>query len=189
MSRLDQRAADAQARTKTKSGTEATAAPTVHATAVAIGDAAVLLRGPPGSGKSDLALRCITLGQLPDAFASQSPWPDASQPVALVGDDYLMAEPQHGDPPWLKVAPPPPIAGLLEVRGIGLVSIDYRRSAVARLVVDLDKDAPDRMPQRPFDTVEIGGIPVPVTRLCSFEESAAVKVLLLLNSVMAAIDA
>ena len=71
----------------------------LHASAVARGAEAVLLLGPPGSGKSDLALRLI-----------QNGW-------ALLADDQCVLRNVGG---MLRVDAPAPLRGLLEVRGLGI---------------------------------------------------------------------
>ncbi|MFC3228042.1 HPr kinase/phosphorylase [Marinibaculum pumilum] len=87
----------------------------LHATCIAIGEAGVLLRGPSGSGKSDLALRLIDAG------------------AALVADDMVALAATDGR---LRAAPPPPLAGLLEVRGIGPLRLPHRDADLC-LAVDL----------------------------------------------------
>lgn len=87
----------------------------LHASCIAIGEAGVLLRGPSGSGKSDLALRLIDGG------------------AALVADDMVALTVLDGT---LRAAAPPPLAGLLEMRGIGPLRLPHR-DAVLRLAVDL----------------------------------------------------
>ena len=78
---------------------------TVHATAIASAGAAVLLRGPSGSGKSDLALRCLYLTT-----------PEGT-PFQLLADDRVIVEMSNGD---LRARAPEVLRGLLEVRGFGL---------------------------------------------------------------------
>ena len=92
-------------------------AATIHASCVAIGDAGVLLRGPSGSGKSDLALRLIDQGAM------------------LVADDMVVLTAMTGG--HLQAHAPAPLAGLLEVRGIGPLRLAYRDSIELRLAVDL----------------------------------------------------
>lgn len=124
---------------------------TIHATAVARDGAAVLLVGPSGAGKSDLALRLIDRG-----------W-------NLVADDRVVPV-RRGDALWLGA--PAAIAGLLEVRGVGLVRLPYV-VAPARLVVDLAL-APARLP-RPM-TRAVAGVTLPLAALRPFEASAPLKV-------------
>jgi HPr kinase/phosphorylase len=108
------------------------APPTIHASAVLTGARAVLIRGPAGSGKSRLALNLIQAashGQL--TFAR------------LVADDRVHIEAAHGR---LIARPPAALAGLLEVRGLGIVQLPYEPMAVVSWVVDLDVAASIRMP-------------------------------------------
>jgi HPr kinase/phosphorylase len=119
--------------------------PTVHASAVLVGNRAVLIRGGAGSGKSRLALALIgatATGML--CFAR------------LVGDDHVHVEPCHGR---LLVRPAPPLAGLIEVRGVGIRRLDYEPAAIVGLVVDLAAQDAERLPQ-PGETV-IEGIGLP----------------------------
>jgi serine kinase of HPr protein (carbohydrate metabolism regulator) len=128
-----------------------TAPPTIHATAVAVRGAGVLLLGPPGSGKSDLALRLIDRG------------------AVLIADDRVMAT-AKGDGLWLSA--PLAIAGLIEVRGLGLLTL-ARTEAAAVLVVDL-VSTPDRLPVRALR--EVAGVRLPVLAVRPFEASAPLKV-------------
>ena len=99
----------------------------VHASCVAVGGRGVLLRGPPGAGKSDLALRLIEAGAI------------------LVADDQVALTSSGGT---LFAEPPARIAGLLEVRGIGIVSMDYVPQCPVDLVIDLaEPQAIERMPE------------------------------------------
>ncbi|TAD83469.1 MAG: serine kinase [Sphingomonadales bacterium] len=113
----------------------------IQAGAVAIGGRALLIEGPPGSGKSSLALTLIDRG------------------ATLIGDDAvaLTADGEH-----LIAAPPPSIAGLLEVRGIGLVQLPVALRAPVALILALGGPPPDRLPETPLPTRMIGGVPVPV---------------------------
>jgi len=114
---------------------------TVHATAVLVGQKAVLIRGPSGSGKSRLALLLLQL-----------------LPIArLVGDDRLHLEPASGS---LLARPAKELAGLLEVRGLGIRQLPFEPVAVVGLVVDLAGQA-ERMPESPATRTEIAGISLP----------------------------
>ncbi|TMJ12115.1 MAG: aldolase [Alphaproteobacteria bacterium] len=130
---------------------------TIHATCVAIGGRGVLLRGPSGSGKSDLALRLIDRG------------------AALVGDDYVVVAAHSGG---LIARPAPNIAGQMEVRGIGIVELPFLPEVRVCLVVDL-ADAPVRMPEPASETFEC--ITIPKVELSSLEASAPIKVEMALN--------
>ncbi|MEO6041041.1 MAG: HPr kinase/phosphatase C-terminal domain-containing protein [Croceibacterium sp.] len=115
---------------------------TLHqASCVAIGGRGVLIEGPPGCGKSSLALALIDRG------------------AALIGDDGVELEARAG---WLWALPPPNIAGLLEVRNVGLVRYPATSAPLA-LAVRLDPQAP-RYPE----TIELQallGRQLPLVRL------------------------
>jgi HPr kinase/phosphorylase len=119
--------------------------PSVHASAVLAGARAVLIRGAAGAGKSRLALAVLEAGQtglLPFA--------------RLVGDDRVHLEPTHGR---LLVRPVPALAGLIEVRGVGIRKVPYEPVAVVGLVVDLGAADAERLP--PTEITEVCGIRVP----------------------------
>ena len=91
-----------------------------QATCVAIGGRGLLIEGAPGRGKSSLALALIDRG------------------ATLVGDDGVLLELRDGR---LWALPPPRIAGLLEVRNVGLIRLQAEAAPVS-LVVRLDAEAP-----------------------------------------------
>jgi len=127
---------------------------TVHATTVAIDGAGVMLRGPSGSGKSDLALRLIDRG------------------ARLVADDRTVLTLCDGG---VQASAPPEIATKLEVRGLGIVRMPESGSAPLRLVVDLKPEGEiERMPGRTRATLL--GVSLPALRLDPFEASAAAKI-------------
>ena len=135
----------------------------IHATCVDFGHAAVLLRGPSGSGKSDLAIRLIDRGAL------------------LVADDQVELESRGGE---LWARPPATIAGRIEARGLGLMTLPYVAKARVRLVVELaPKDAIPRLPEAASSELE--GVRLPLYRLTAFEASAAAKLRLLARSLPA----
>lgn len=130
-----------------------------HASCVALGDRAVLIRGPSGSGKSDLTLRLIDDG------------------ARLLADDYTMLTREGGR---IIAAPPDAIAGRLEVRGIGLVTLPTARDVPLALVIDLvGEGGEERLPD-PRDT-EIEGVRLPLLELWPFAASATAKVRLALD--------
>jgi serine kinase of HPr protein (carbohydrate metabolism regulator) len=121
-------------------------APTVHASAVLVGAHALLIRGPAGSGKSRLALRLIEAaesGVLPFA--------------RLVADDRLRLEPWHGR---LLARAPEELAGLIEVRGLGIRRIAHEPVAVVGGVVDLAATDAERLPNR-NTPIEVEGVLLP----------------------------
>ena len=124
----------------------------LHGTCVDLGGVAVLLRGPPGAGKSDLALRLIDGG------------------AHLVADDQVELQLERGR---LVPRAPAAILGLIEARGIGLLPVPARSGATLGLVVDLTTDDIERMPEP--SVVELLGVRVPVVRLNPFEASAVAK--------------
>jgi HPr kinase/phosphorylase len=130
----------------------------LHATAIAIDGRAVLLRGASGSGKSDLALRLIDAG------------------ARLVSDDQCELY-RRGEE--VIVRAPATIAGLLEVRGIGLVRFDALAEAPVAAIVDLvAPESVERLPAR--QTATILEIALPLIAVTPFEASAPAKLRLVL---------
>jgi serine kinase of HPr protein (carbohydrate metabolism regulator) len=125
----------------------------IHATAVAIGRRGVLLRGPSGSGKSDLALRLIDGG------------------ARLIADDVVEIE-RRGDALWARA--PAALKGKIEVRGVGILAVPSVAGARIALAVDLVVPrAVERYPD-PIH-VRILGIRLKLLKLWAFEASAAAK--------------
>jgi serine kinase of HPr protein (carbohydrate metabolism regulator) len=125
----------------------------VHGTAVELAGIGVLLRGASGSGKSDLALRLVDSG------------------ARLIADDRTLLR-RQGD--LLLASAPPTIAGRLEVRGIGIMSVPCVASAPLRLVVDLvAPGAVERLPEARF--ASLLGLDLPLILLAPFEPSAPAK--------------
>ncbi len=145
----------------------AASATTFHASAVLVGARAVVIRGPSGSGKSRLALGLIEAGRSGRLVFAR-----------LVGDDRIFLAPAGGR---LLVRPANNIAGLIEVRGAGLLRLDYEPEAIAGLVVDLADDGAERLPLETSDTAEICGVRIP--RLAVAAEAEALPgVLARINS-------
>jgi len=123
------------------------AAATVHASAVLAGRRAILIRGPAGAGKSRLALALIQAAQCGLITFAR-----------LVGDDRVELAAAHGR---LLARAPQTLAGLIEVRGLGIRRLDHEGVAVIGLVVDLAVSDAERLPGRATQEVEIYGILIP----------------------------
>jgi len=119
----------------------------VHASAVLVGDRAVLIRGPSGAGKSRLAFDLILAGR-----AGQIP------SAVLVGDDRVHLEQSGGH---LVIRPARELAGLIEVRGLGIFSCDYAPQAIVALVVDLAAADAERLPPPEALRTQISGTKIP----------------------------
>jgi serine kinase of HPr protein (carbohydrate metabolism regulator) len=133
-------------------------AETVHASTVAADGRAVLISGPSGSGKSDLALRLLDRG------------------FTLVSDDQTVVK-KDGD--RLLASAPPTIAGKLEIRGIGIIDVDRTENVPVALLVELTSDIqrlPDDSRERP-----ILGVTLPLITIDAMTASAASKVALALD--------
>ena len=119
----------------------------VHASAVLVGSRAVLIRGPSGSGKSRLAFDLILAGR-----AGQIP------KAVLVGDDRVFLEENNGQ---LAVRPARELAGLIEIRGLGIRRCDFAEQAIVGLVVDLCAADAERMPPAEAMLTRISGVKIP----------------------------
>jgi serine kinase of HPr protein (carbohydrate metabolism regulator) len=139
----------------------------VHGTCVALGRRAALLRGPAGSGKSDLALRFLFLARR---------GPAALDPPGLVADDQVRLT-RMGD--RVLAAAPESIRGEMEVRGVGIVGVKPVLESELVVVVDLvDAGAVERLPAP--GEVQVLGLALPLLRLTPFESSAPMKLALAL---------
>lgn len=136
----------------------------IHGTCIAIAGIGVLLRGPSGSGKSDLALRLMD------------------------GDGQLVADDQcvlQVDEQGVFASAPSTIAGLLEVRGVGIVQVQTVARAPIGLVIDLvaQADEPHLPPKgTPLPRVKLIGCGVPHLQLWPFAASAPAKVRLAVHA-------
>ncbi|WP_341632418.1 HPr kinase/phosphorylase [Sphingomonas agri] len=133
-------------------------AETVHASTVAVDGRAVLITGPSGSGKSDLALRLLDRG------------------FSLVSDDQTIVK-RSGE--RLLASAPGTIAGKLEVRGIGIVQMEHVSDVPVALIVELTSDIqrlPDDSRERP-----ILGVKLPLISTDAMTASAPSKVALALD--------
>ncbi|WP_213773800.1 HPr kinase/phosphatase C-terminal domain-containing protein [Bradyrhizobium sp. dw_78] len=123
------------------------ASASVHASAVLVGNRAVLIRGPSGAGKSRLAFELILAGR-----AGQVP------PAVLVGDDRVHLEARGNQ---LLVRPARPLAGLIEIYGLGIRRCDFVEEAVVGLVVDLAAEDAERLPPPEALHLHINGVIIP----------------------------
>jgi HPr kinase/phosphorylase len=114
---------------------------------VLIGSHAALIRGPAGSGKSRLALALI------DAAAT-----GRIHFARLVADDRVELTVSHGR---LLARPPATLAGLIEVRGVGIRRVAFEAVAVVGQVIDLADDDGERIPAPAAQMTEINGIRLP----------------------------
>ena len=131
----------------------------VQASCVAIGGRALLIEGAPGSGKSSLALALIDRG------------------AVLIGDDGVQLEAKDGR---LYASPPPNIAGLLEVRNLGLLTFPTATQVQVALAVRLDPAA-ERFIDTP-DKARHCGMDLPLIRLWPDAPLLAVKAELALRT-------
>ena len=139
----------------------------VHGTCIAFGATGLLLRGPSGAGKSDLALRLINRPNIRPSMTAR-----------LVADDQVAVNRRDNE---LWASAPSQIAGLMEVRGVGLVRIEPVAEVRLRLVLDLGP--PGAMPRLPeADCFTIDRIAVPLYPCAPFEASAPDKIAILVRS-------
>lgn len=133
----------------------------IHASCVAIGNQAILLMGASGMGKSDLCLRMIM-----------------QKNAALIADDRVDLSIVNNT---LIASVPANIAGLLEVRGLGLEHFPYQNNVPVTLAVELVKNIEDveRMPEEAF--YEVLGCQIRKIKLYAFEVSAVDKIFLAIN--------
>jgi HPr kinase/phosphorylase len=119
----------------------------IHASAVRVGEYAILIRGPSGAGKSRLAFELIMAGRV-----TQIP------PSVLVGDDRVHLEVSGHQ---LVVRPAAALAGLIEIRGLGIRRCDFVSEAYVGLVVDLAAADGERLPSPAARSIRISGVELP----------------------------
>jgi HPr kinase/phosphorylase len=121
-------------------------AASIHASAVKVGDLAVLIRGPSGAGKSRLAIELILAGR-----AGQIP------PAVLVGDDRVHLDTRGGEV-WVRAASG--LQGLIEIRGLGIRGCDFVSEARVGLLVDLMADDAERLPPPEALVTTLNGVQI-----------------------------
>jgi len=119
----------------------------VHASAVLVGKRAVLIRGPSGAGKSRLAFDLILAGRSGQLA-----------PAILVADDRVYLD-TAGEQLWVR--PVPELAGLIEVRGLGIRHCEFVAEAIVGLVIDLAAEDAERLPPPDALKMCIDGVLLP----------------------------
>jgi serine kinase of HPr protein (carbohydrate metabolism regulator) len=119
---------------------------THHASAVVIGDKGVLITGPSGTGKSTLARHLIDYARLNGRFG------------ALIGDDRVHLEVVNGR---ILASPHVKIAGMIEIRGVGLATTNFIRSAAIDLLVSCQTVIKTRLPDEGERRDTVMSVPLP----------------------------
>jgi HPr kinase/phosphorylase len=131
----------------------------LHGSAVAVGEHGIFIIGAAGAGKTTLATEMIALG------------------ADLVADDRVSVTPDGTGQLWLSA--PPNIAGLVEMRGFGLIRLTARPGAALRLIADLDHSETERLPPRRQRV--LSGVACPVI-LCKGRSGLAAALTCLLRA-------
>ena len=132
-----------------------------HASCVEFEGKGVIIFGPSGSGKSDLALRLIEAGG------------------KLVSDDYVEVT---NDDHVMYAHPAPNIEGMIEVRGVGLMKLMSKKSSILGLALELvSQEEIERLPQK--NTFCLGDAEVPLYKFDAFSASAIAKIKMILNRI------
>ncbi len=138
----------------------------LHGTCVSVDGEGVLLLGPPGAGKSDLALRLVDQpglgidGILRDA--------------RLVADDQVVITRRGGD---LQASAPATLKGKLEIRGLGIAALPAEEDVTLRLAVRLERSADiERLPDLAGTRLDILGLGLPLVQIDPFAASAPARV-------------
>lgn len=142
----------------------------VHATAIAVGGRAILIRGISGSGKSDLAFRCLAV----------PPSPLILGPAQLVADDQVLLRRQGHS---LIASAPATLFGKIEVRGLGILEIGAVPDANVAMVAALaSHETVERYPD-PWPVTNLLGLNVPLLSICPYDSSAPLKLLAALTMI------
>lgn len=127
----------------------------IHATSVSLDSKGILLIGPSGSGKSDMALKLI-----------------ANYGAKLVSDDRTDIT-QKGN--VIYASAPENIKGLLEVRGVGIINVKNKSRATVKAVFELTSEKIERYPVP--QKYQLLGVELPFFKINPFEASASAKIL------------
>jgi serine kinase of HPr protein (carbohydrate metabolism regulator) len=119
---------------------------TLHASCVLVGETGILIRGESGSGKSRLVGELLIGARQLGWFAR------------LVADDRVRVETWHGRLVARAVAP---LAGALEVRGLGIVQLAHEPAAIVRLLIEASPEKLARLPQASERETAIEGVRLP----------------------------
>ncbi len=131
----------------------------IHATAIKINNKGVLFLGKSGSGKSDLSLRMII-----------------EHNAKIIADDRVIVK---NIKEKLIASAPTNLKGLIEIRGIGIINLDYVSQSKIDLVVNLISDKIERLPENRYYSIE--NLMLPLIELNPFEASAPAKLLAALS--------
>lgn len=139
---------------------------TLHGTCVSVDGEGVLLLGPPGAGKSDLALRLVDQPGLGiDGFL---------RVARLVADDQVVITRRGGD---LQASAPATLKGKLEIRGLGIAALPVEEDVTLRLAVRLERSADiERLPDLAGTRLDILGLGLPLVQIDPFAASAPARV-------------
>ena len=147
----------------------------VHGTCVEIAECGVLIRGKPGAGKSDLALRLL---DAPGHGLSGE-----SKAATLVADDQVILIKEENR---LFASAPAPLRGLLEIRGIGIRQARWRKKVVLALLVELaDTRSIVRFPEEPDIREVLLGVELPLIRINPWHASAPACIRAAIDSLQA----
>lgn len=134
---------------------------TIHASAVLYAGYGVLVRGASGAGKSRLVFDLV------DEATTRG------LDAALVADDRVVVEAAGGR---LVARTPKTIAGLIELRGYGIVAMPHEAACVVALLVDIEDAPPPRMPEDEARTIDLAGVRLPHLTLWREDPRAALRV-------------
>ncbi len=142
-----------------------------HGSVVALGEKGLLLRGPSGAGKSALTLALLARFETLGDFAR------------LVADDRVRLDALGGR---LVASPHPAIAGVLEIRGAGLLRLPYENCCILQGVVDVAAPgtSPPRLPEEAEKTVTLKGVALPRLQTRGCDDVSVARIGFFVQSIM-----